>query len=186
MRAASLRGRLLVATPGRHDPSFDRTVVLLLEHTAEGAVGVVLNRPSDVGVGAPLPEWERLAAEPGVVFHGGPVQPGAAIGLARRTEAATPGKGWSPVVGRLGTVDLSAPPDEVAARVEGVRVFSGYAGWGPRQLEGELDHAAWVVVAAEPTDVFSPDPERLWRTVLRRQRGSVAWLANFPPDLSAN
>ena len=181
-----LKGRLLVATPGLHDPNFDRTVVLVLEHAAEGAVGVVLNRPSEVRLSTPLPAWEALAADPGVVFHGGPVQPGAAIGLARAAGPDVGGPGWSPVLGRLGTVDLTAAPDELGAPVEEVRVFSGYAGWAPGQLEGEVAAAAWVVVDAEPTDPHTCEPEHLWRTVLRRQRGSVAWLANFPPDLALN
>ena len=186
MTGSSLKGRLLVATPGLHDSNFDRTVVLVLEHTPQGAMGVVLNRPSDLVVGAPLPAWQSFAADPGVVFYGGPVQPGAAIGLARRTEGGGGDEGWSPVLGRLGTVDLSVPPGAAGAFVEEVRVFAGYAGWGPAQLDGEIAAGAWVVVDADPADALSPDPEHLWRAVLRRQRGSVAWLANFPPDLSLN
>src|SRR4051812_281631 len=130
MTDESLQGRLLVATPALGDPNFDRTVVLLLEHNLEGALGLVLNRPSDTEVGDPLPDWARVAAAPAVVFVGGPVQPGAAIGLARSpVEDAV--EGWVPLFDRLGTVDLSRPPDTLDVPVDDVRVFVGYAGWGP-------------------------------------------------------
>ena len=81
---ASLRGKLLVATPDLEDPNFFRTVVLVLEHNLEGALGVVLNRPSAADVSELLPDWAVVAADPPVVFLGGPVQPESAIGLGRR------------------------------------------------------------------------------------------------------
>ena len=181
---ASLRGRLLVATPVLRDGTFDRTVILLLEHGDDGAVGVVLNRPSDLDLAGPLPEWRSAAAEPGVVFVGGPVAQGGAICLGRAASAAA--IGWEAVVGPVGVVDLSRPAADVLGMVEEVRVFTGYAGWGTGQLEGELEAGAWLVVAAEPDDALSPDPGSLWPTVLRRQRGTLSWLANFPDDPSLN
>jgi putative transcriptional regulator len=180
----SLRGRLLVATPVLRDGTFDRTVILLLEHGDDGAVGVVLNRPSDLDVGGPLPEWRSAAAEPGVVFVGGPVAQGGAICLGRAASVAA--DGWEPVVGAVGVVDLSRPASDVLGMVEEVRVFTGYAGWGGGQLEGELQAGAWLVLTAEPGDALSADPESLWRTVLRRQPGPVSWLANYPEDPSLN
>lgn len=188
MAEQSLAGRLLVALPVLVDPNFARTVVLVLAADADdGAIGVVLNRPSQTDVGEPLPGWERLAASPGVVFVGGPVGATAAIGVARSTGLGS-GDGWSPVVGQLGTIDLGTDPDEVASSgvIDVVRVFSGYAGWGPGQLEEEIAEGAWLVVDAAPDDVLCADPDRLWRLVLRRQGGRVAWLANMPPDPRVN
>lgn len=185
MTEQSLAGRLLVATPALRDPNFDRTVVLVLEHTDEGAVGLVLNRPSATGVGEPLPEWDAMAAEPPVIFVGGPVSATAVIGLARGRRAG-PGGGWRPVVGAVGIVDLGAGPEEVGPAIAQLRLFAGYAGWGPGQLEDEVDLHAWWVVDAVPDDALSARPERLWRAVLRRQPGRLAMFATFPDDPAVN
>lgn len=182
---APAAGRLLVATPALGDPNFDRTVVLVLQHGPDGAVGVVLNRPGPVPVGRAFPAWGRFAGEPAVAFSGGPVAPTAAIGLAR-TDADDERDGWAPLVGRLGTVDLARPPDELPVTVEALRVFTGYAGWGGGQLESEIEAGAWFVVAARPEDAFSRDPSRLWRGVLARQRGRLALFAHAPPDPTVN
>jgi putative transcriptional regulator len=180
-----VKGKLLVATPDLEDPNFFRTVVLVLDHTDDGAVGVVLNRPSAAAVAEPLPEWAPLAAEPAVVFVGGPVQPEAAIGLGRRVGAGDP-DGFAALFGEVGTVDLERPPTAVAPEVDQVRVFAGYSGWGPGQLEGELAANGWFVVDADRADPWSADPADLWREVLRRQRGELKVFANFPMDPHAN
>jgi putative transcriptional regulator len=182
---ASLKGKLLVATPLIGDPNFERTVVLLLEHNDEGALGVVLNRPSDVELLGPLPEWDRFAAHPSVVFVGGPVSREAVIALARvRPGVEEPA--WVTVSDRVAAVDLNRDPDEVGGRVETVRFFAGYAGWAPGQLEDEIEAGAWFVVEARPGDTFAADPENLWRRVLRRQGGTTAMFANFPDDPTQN
>lgn len=181
----SLKGRLLVATPILLDPNFERTVVLLLEHRSEdGALGIVLNRPSETSVGEPLPAWEALAAPPAVLFVGGPVSPGSAIALGRG--AADAAEGWEPVLGPVGTVDLDRDPALVRTTLDEVRVFAGYAGWAPGQLEGEIAGGSWFVVDAEPDDAFSADPGDLWPSVLRRQGGRLAMFAHCPPDPSVN
>jgi putative transcriptional regulator len=163
-------------------------------------VGVVLNRPSATAVtGALSDSWESLAVPPRVFFVGGPVGGGAAIALARAGQPADDGtgdedgggghgdvSGWSPVVGRLGTVDLGSGPDELEVPVEAVRVFAGYAGWSAGQLEGEIAAQAWFVLDAEPDDALCEQPGALWRLVLRRQPGKLAWVANHPPDPSVN
>ncbi|GAA1903492.1 YqgE/AlgH family protein [Streptantibioticus ferralitis] len=188
---SSLTGRLLVATPALADPNFDRAVVLLLDHDEEGTLGVVLNRPTPVGVGDVLEAWAQLAGAPQVVFQGGPVSLDSALGLAVVPGEAREGEegeplGWRRVHGAIGLVDLEAPPELLAAELGSLRIFAGYSGWGPGQLEDELVEGAWYVVESEPGDVSSPDPERLWRSVLRRQRNELAMVATYPDDPSLN
>jgi putative transcriptional regulator len=181
-----LRGKLLVATPDLEDPNFFRTVVLVLEHTEEGALGVVLNRPTTAELAEPLPAWAPLAAEPAVVFLGGPVRPDAAIGLGRRAGDSTEVDGFAALFGELGTVDLERGPEVVAPPVDRVRVFAGYSGWDAGQLEGELATNGWFVVDAEATDAWSDDPVGMWRDVLRRQRSELKVFADFPMDPASN
>jgi putative transcriptional regulator len=175
-------GRLIVATPSLRDPNFARTVVLLLESNEEGALGLVLNRPSRTSVAEVLPQWWPIASEPAVVFGGGPVSPSSAICLA--AGGAEPGTGYAPLRAGLGTVDLDRDPDEVS--VQALRVFAGYAGWGAGQLQGEIAEGAWYVLDARPDDAFSDDPAELWSRVLRREGGSLALVATCPIDPTMN
>jgi putative transcriptional regulator len=183
-----LKGRLLVATPGLVDPNFFRTVILVVEHNDDGAVGVVLNRPSETPLQpGPLEGWTDLAADPSLVFVGGPVSETAAVCLGRlHPHASLPG--WEPVVGGLGVVDLAQELDETLTRgaIDRVRVFAGYAGWGAGQLEDEIDEGAWYVLDADPEDALSSQPGGLWRFVLQRQGGKLALVANFPADPNMN
>jgi putative transcriptional regulator len=181
------KGRLLVATPPLQDANFDRTVVFMLEHHDDGAIGVVINRPSYEALDEPLDRWIDLQSVPSSVFTGGPVEETALIALAETTHVLDDdGDHLSPIVGTIASADLTADPALVAGLVHGVRVFRGYAGWGPGQLEDEIEAGAWVVIDSEPGDVFSDEPDELWRTVLRRQPGRLAWLATAPDDLSSN
>lgn len=175
---------LLVATPPLVDPNFDRTVVYMLEHTDTGAVGVVLNRPRDEEPPDQLHAWTSHLVPPACLFQGGPVELDALIALARLDRPID--GAWSQVVGGLGSIDLTLDPSEVAAGVLALRVFRGYSGWGPSQLDEELAVGAWMVFDALPDDVFTADPDGLWRRVVARQGGRVAWLANAPDDLSTN
>ena len=184
MTEASLSGRLLVAAPSLRDPNFDRTVVLVLEHADEGALGLVLNRPSETDLADALPHWAAVAADPSVVFVGGPVAPTAAIALGTAGARNDEVDGWRPLFAGIGSIDLEHDPDELAVR--DVRVFAGYAGWAPGQLEGEVGAGAWYVVDALPDDTRSDRPDDLWSLVLRRQGGSLALVANFPPDPGMN
>jgi putative transcriptional regulator len=177
----STRGRLLVATPDLRDPNFSRSVVLVLEHAAEGALGVILNRPTDVRVAEALPDWAEVCAEPACLYLGGPVQPDAVIALGRPRDGAVP-VGYRELGPGFGTVDLDAAVDPFA----GVRVFVGYAGWGPGQLDGELAAGGWIVVDREQPDALTSDPSNLWRAVLRRQPGRISMFALAPEDPSVN
>jgi len=180
----TLRGQLLVATPPLVDPNFDRSVVLLLEHGEDGALGIILNRPTDATLESVLPEWHPYASAPGVVFSGGPVAPEAVIALARGGSPTSPA--WVSVLGEIGTVDVGHDPAHLGFGLEALRIFVGYAGWAPGQLEAELDQEAWFVVTTQTSDPFSARPEDLWRDVLRRQRGRVAMFAHYPADPEVN
>jgi putative transcriptional regulator len=184
-------GRLLVATPLLGDPNFRRAVVLIVEHEeTEGTLGIVLNRPTKLPVGRVLEQWTDLATDPSVVFRGGPVSPNSPLALA-----LVPGKdepiGWraldgAPALARLGLLDLDAPAGLLVPAIKSLRVYAGYAGWSPGQLDAEIDEGAWYVLPAEPGDVFAAQPDRLWRTVLRRQDGDLAFLATYPDDPGMN
>jgi putative transcriptional regulator len=188
------KGRLLIATPPLEDPNFDRSVVFMLEHQESGAIGVVLNRPTTEPLGGPLDRWADLLVHPAAIFAGGPVAADALVALAR-TNAPIVGLPedqlgqdglLSPVIGEVVSADLSADPMLVTDRIRVVRIFRGYAGWGPGQLESEIETGSWLVVDSLPEDVFTEAPQDLWRIVLRRQPGRLSWLSTAPDDLSAN
>ena len=172
----SNKGRLLVASPLLVEPLFRKTVILLLEDNDDGALGVILNRESDETVDEHLPDWGHLAAGSGRIHLGGPVEPAVGVALApvRHGEEATlPG---------LRTVDLEAEPDPDLTTV---RIYSGYSGWGPGQLDAELEEGSWYLLEASPDDPFD-DPSGQWERVLRRQSGLLAMLATFPDDPGMN
>lgn len=185
-RTDRLIGRLLVATPTLEDPNFRRTVVLVLDHGEDGALGIVVNRPLEMDVSAVLPAWQPYTTTPGRLFQGGPVQLDSALGLV-----AVPGDGMEPngvrrIIGSLGLVDLDMPPAALAGGVAGLRIFAGYAGWSGGQLETEIGEGAWYVIEAEPRDPFTDAPQALWRQVLRRQRGDLALVSTYPDDPRMN
>jgi putative transcriptional regulator len=180
------KGRLLVATPPLDDPNFDRTVVYIVEHHDDGALGVVLNRPLDEELEEPLERWVDVQSEPSVLFNGGPVETNALIALARTNGEVDDTEHLAPVVGDIASADLAVDPAIVRGTIRELRVFRGYSGWGPGQLEGEIEAGAWLVLDTEPDDLFSAEPAQLWRTVLRRQPGRLAWLATAPDDLASN
>ncbi|MDH3752482.1 MAG: YqgE/AlgH family protein [Acidimicrobiia bacterium] len=170
------KGRILVATPVLSDPNFDRTLVFMLEDNDDGSLGVVLNNPSDTTVGATVPELAWIAGADDPVFVGGPVSPEVALAIAE-----CPGEcaGFTPVVHDIGTLDLSEG-EASSVDIGRGRLYSGYSGWAPGQLQAELDAGAWFVVDLHPDDAFMAETVGLWERVLRRQRGEIAWFANYP------
>lgn len=187
-----LQGRLLVAAPTLADPNFARTVVLVLQHDGDGALGVVLNRPTTVAVAEILPVWGGRSSTPDVVFAGGPVATDSALGVVQlRPDGAGDGDpvgfrrmfGSAPATGLL---DLDTPVELVASAIESMRIFAGYAGWGAGQLEGELADDGWIVLESEPGDLTRPHAQDLWAHVLRRQTGDLALLASHPLDPTLN
>jgi len=177
-------GRLLVATPVLADPNFERTVVLLLDHDESGSLGVVLNRPSPVPVGDVLAGWDGLVAEPGVLFHGGPVSTDSALAVATLATGDDP-VGFRRLFDDTGIIDLDTPTELLDAAIGGMRIFAGYAGWGDGQLAAEIEEGSWYVVPAEAGDVFGV-PDGLWTRVLRRQPGELAWVSTRPADPNLN
>jgi putative transcriptional regulator len=158
---------------------------LIGAHDAGGAFGLVLNRPLSANVQPVLAQWSWPIAEPAVVFNGGPVDASAVFVVGHG--ARVPDHEWaSLLLPTVGLLEMDRVPEAMSTGVEAVRVFSGSAGWVSGQLESEIAGEAWFVVDAEPADVFSTRPERLWHEVLRRQPGSLAMFAFFPNDPAMN
>jgi putative transcriptional regulator len=178
----SLKGHLLLAGPGLVDPNFRRTVVLVGEHSEEGALGVVLNRASEATVEEALPELAELVDDLGLVHVGGPVQPSAIVVLADFVE---PERAGALVLESVGFLPAEVDPEELG-ELRRARVFAGYAGWGPGQLDDELEDGSWIIEPAVPEDVFTGDPEALWSEVLRRKGGPFEILALMPLDPTSN
>jgi putative transcriptional regulator len=184
-----LVGDLLVATPSLLDPNFEHSVVLVLDVDEDGALGVVLNRPSTVPVAEILPDWGDLAGSPDVLFQGGPVSTDSALAVGASTavtdESAEP-VGFRRLYDDVGIIDLDTPTPIVAPALSRLRIFAGYAGWGLEQLAAEIHEGAWYVVPSLPDDLFSVAPQDLWKRVLRRQPGELAWVSTRPADPSLN
>ena len=179
----SLSGQLLLASPSLQDPNFKRAVVLIGAHSDEGAMGVVLNRPSNATVGELVPQLEPAIGDGETVYVGGPVQPNSIVFLA---EFLDPEPAGLLVLGRIGFPTPEADLDELAEATARRRVFAGYAGWGSGQLDAELDHGDWIAHPALPDDVFSEDPAELWSRVLARKGGAYVLIARMPLDPSLN
>jgi putative transcriptional regulator len=177
----STRGQLLIAGPTLLDPNFQRTVVLVVEHSQEGALGLVLNRPSQTTVGEAVDELSELVdlAEP--LYIGGPVQQSALIVLAEFEDAARAAVVAFEDVGVLGGEDHEDPPETRRGRA-----FAGHAGWGPGQLDAELESEGWILEPARREDAFCATPALLWQAVLERKGGSYALVARMPADPSVN
>jgi putative transcriptional regulator len=179
----SLRGKLIVASPSLLDPNFRRTVVLIAEHGEDGAMGVVLNRESELEVDDAAPTLAELV-EPGAhVLEGGPVQPAAVVVMA---EFEDTGAAATLVIDDIGFVAADADFDSLGLAVRRVRVFAGLAGWAPGQLESEIERDDWIVEPATPEDVFHEDADALWSDVLERKGGQFALVARMPEDPSLN
>jgi putative transcriptional regulator len=179
-------GMLLVASPELLDPNFADTVVLLLDVDDNGALGVVLNRPTAVAVREVLAGWGEVVDEPEVLFQGGPVSTEGALAVGWLADADDVPVGFREVAAGLGVVDLDTPVELVDGSLNGMRIFAGYAGWGAAQLLSEIEEGSWYVVPALAPDVFRDDPTDLWRDVMRRQPGELAWHSTRPVDPNLN
>ena len=177
----STRGQLLIAGPTMLDPNFQRTVVLIVEHSEEGALGLVLNRPSETTVGEAVSELSELVDSDELLFIGGPVQQSALIVLAEFEDAGRAAVVAFDDIGVLGGEDHADPPDTRRGRA-----FAGHAGWGPGQLDAELAQGDWILEPAQREDAFCIAPGELWGSVLTRKGGSYALVARMPNDPTVN
>ena len=173
--ADSLKGKLLIASPQLVD-YFRRTVVLVVEHTEDGAMGIVLNRPTEAEVTEVAPTLAGIAEEDDVIHAGGPVEPDTVIALG---DFEDPSEAGAQVTGTLGLLD----PDRPEPSLRRLRVFAGYAGWAPGQLDAEVEQDGWIVTAAEPDDPFVPD---LWPRVVQRKGGGFVLMKTMPLDPRLN
>ncbi len=179
----SVRGQLLIAGPTLLDPNFWRTVVLVVEHTDDGALGLVLNRPSETTVGEAVAQLDELIDADDQLFIGGPVQPASVIVLA---EFENPGDAALVAFEDIGVLAAGGSLEDAGAGVRTGRAFVGHSGWGPGQLDGELERGDWILEPARRDDAFSTQPDALWSEVLTRKGGSYALIARMPPDPSVN
>ena len=179
----SLRGKLVIASPALIDPNFARSVVLITEHSSEGAMGIVLDRPSDTTVGEVVPQLADAAGESEPVFVGGPVQPTALVVLAEFSdpEAAA----WI-ITADVGFAAAGVETESLSEFVRRARVYAGYSGWGPGQLEAEMEADSWIVEPPLPHELFPDEPRTLWSDVLGRKGGQYALVARMPEDPSVN
>jgi putative transcriptional regulator len=178
----SLRGQLLISSGGLYDPNFRHTVTLVGEHNADGALGVVLNRPLDVTVEQVFPPLGSLVPSGELLFGGGPVQPSSAVLLV---EVSDPGLLDLPVFGSVGFL-IGEVSEDIQPSILRARVFAGYAGWGPGQLEAEMAADSWILEPARLEDVFNEAPELLWSRVLQRKGPEYRQLSRMPYDPSMN
>ena len=176
-----LQGKLLVSSPSLLDPNFRKTVVLIAHHDEEGALGLVLSRPSDVAAVEAVPVLDGLPGADDPVFVGGPVQPEAFMVLAEFEDVD---EAAAPIIDGLGFMPADAEPSDLA--IKRLRLFAGYSGWGSGQLEDELEEDSWIVVDAAAEDAFADDPDVLWRTVLQRKGGPFSLMENMPFDPGLN
>jgi putative transcriptional regulator len=183
MTTGSLAGRLLLASTTLQDPNFARSVVLIGMHSEQGALGLVLNRPSTATVAEAVPQLAELVDEEEPVFVGGPVQSSAIVVLAEFTDPAAAGV---LVLGRIGLPAPELPLEDLGEATERRRVFAGYAGWGEGQLDAELEQGDWIAHDPEPQDIFTQAPADLWSAVLTRKGGRYALIARMPLDPSLN
>lgn len=180
-----LKGQLLLDSGELQGSFFARTVLLICQHDAEGAFGLVLNRatPNKAGdvIVADLPDTLKEQH----LFVGGPVQPTALSYL--HSDAFIPDASVLPNLSLGHSLDSLIEIGESYATSKKVKLFAGYAGWSPGQLESEMKRKAWLTYPASLELIFDTPPEKLWRTVLQRKGG---WrnhlLAQSPDDLSWN
>ncbi len=167
-------GKFLVASEGLTDPNFYQTVILLIEYGPTGAMGVVINRPTDVPLSSMFPRIEELKKRTHAVYIGGPVARHRILLLVRsadRPEESRPV--FADVYVSSSLITLRRVIDKEGPR-ERFRAYAGYAGWGPGQLDGETSRGDWLVADADAEMVFDRAPVNVWPELFRRNSGQWA------------
>ncbi len=154
------KGKLLVATELVGGDMFAETVVLLLHYDEHGALGIVVNRPTDIEPGELVTDLDAIAGYSGTLFWGGPVHMDSLFALMLTD---TPPEGSETIVGSVHQVPFDAGLQESQNNPGSLRLYIGYAGWSAGQLDGELDRGSWYVLPASDQDVFNDDPRTLWK-----------------------
>ncbi len=180
------KGVFLVAAPTLRDPNFRQTVVLLCEHGNEGALGVVVNRPTAMHLSEALPQIPILEAQRHVLFSGGPVQPNQVLVLYRLTERPSESHHVFDGVYLGGDVQMVERLLTDSHVDNPFRAYIGYSGWAPGQLENEMKTGSWITIPADPAVVFDKDPSQIWPDILRSLGGPYRLYAEMPPDPSLN
>jgi putative transcriptional regulator len=181
-----IAGDLLVASIMLADGVFNQTVVLILDADEDGALGVILNEISQTPLDAVLPEWVSTVSEPRLLFHGGPVSPNGAICLASVVSDGEEPPGWRQLFESVGLLHLDTPIEIVSGAYRDLRIFAGYAGWASGQLQAEIAEGMWHLITADYSDVFGDQPLELWRIVLRRQKGELAYFSTWVENPELN
>lgn len=180
------KGIFLIAAPGLRDPNFRQTVVLLCEHSTEGALGVVVNRPTGMMLAEALPQVPVLEGQSHRLFSGGPVQPNQILILYRLPQEATESHHVFDGVYLGGDLGMLERVLTAASSANAFRAYVGYSGWGPGQLEDEMKTGSWITVPADPSFVFEKQPERIWPDLLRSLGGPFEVYAEMPAEPSLN
>lgn len=178
----SLRGQLLISSGGLYDPNFRHTVVLVGEHNADGALGVVLNRALNLTVEETAPELASLVSAGEWLYEGGPVQPSSPVLVA---EFSVPSLADLLVFDSVGFLVGEVSP-RAAEHIVRARLFAGYSGWGPGQLEAEMAVDSWILESARAEDVFTAEPDLLWSRALQRKGEEFRQMSRMPFDPSMN
>jgi putative transcriptional regulator len=181
-------GSVIAAAPDMLDPNFMHTVVLMIQHTAEGAYGLVINRPASVTVDKLMPDHPVLGREKFPIFAGGPVGLDT-LQFVHRVGDEVPG-GLDLGDGLFLGGQLEALSEFLvrsgSSASRDVRMIVGYSGWGGGQLDRELATGSWLPAALKSEWIFQSDPQQTWRLVLRSLGREAAGLEDLPPDVSWN
>lgn len=178
MERSPSKGLFLVADPRLTDPNFRESVVLLTRHGEEGSVGLIINRPTALSISEVLPDLRAEGAPSGVLFAGGPV---SRNGLSLLLQAERPPRGVEAVMGNLYFGVNVRETIGLLKKTERFRVYAGYAGWAPGQLEAEIGRGDWHLLPGDPVLLFEKDPDAVWAELLRRSRRQ---LVRLPVSLS--
>jgi len=174
------KGRFLVASRDLRDPNFSKTVVLLLDYNEMGAMGLIINRPTELSIATALPDVEGLDDRKESVWVGGPVATHQMLMLVRSSDHP---EGSDPIFDDVyvsGSRDLLGRLVEAEGDVAKFRIFAGHAGWMPMQLDAEVARGGWEVLPGDADMVFDESPAEVWPDL--SERGSVKWAFLKPPQ----